>query len=181
MNGRMLIGASVLTITLALGAAGTANAVTVAEIQACKALIDNADDPETSLREATENTTTFGGRDNRDGINAILASLLRKADDATAKLMTAESLVGTRKGPDGKIADALEKLINYEMKVSSLPDSGKKAKISQADKACLLDGSSDAAARVGCETVEGVGQQDTTDPVFVDDGTGAIGCVEDLL
>ncbi len=179
MNARKFIGASVLTIALMLGAAGTANAVTVAEIQACKALIDNADDPETSLREATQNTE-FGGRDNRDDVNAILATLLSKIDDATAKLMTAESLVDTTKSPDGKIADALEKLIQYEMKVSSLPDWGKKAKISVDDKACLLDGVA-GGTRTVCETDEGVGQQDTTDPVVVDDGTGAIGCVEDLL
>lgn len=191
MNGRTLIGASVLTVALAFGTAGTANAVTVGEVQECKDLIDDATnpDPETSLREATEETT-FGGRFNRDGDNAIQASLLSKLDDATAKLMTAQSLIGppagakpgkSPKSPDGKIEDALYKLIQYQLKVSGLIDSGNKAKVSPEDKACLLNGSDDAAARWSCETVEGVGRQDDPETELVDEGSGVIGCVEDLL
>jgi hypothetical protein len=143
-NFLTIAGGAGLAMLIATGPA-SASHISQAGVEDCQALIVAAD---TGLIDET-NATWFGGRDNRDGDNAILATLISKLEDADHKLDEADFLldVGKVAGAEEKATDAGGKLVNYQSKVDSLPSSGNKKKIHAADQAYL---SAEAQTAIDC-------------------------------
>jgi hypothetical protein len=135
MTTYKLVSASVLTVALLFGsAAARADHIDPYDIADCQALIVG---PVYDL-ETDTNNTWYGGRNNRDGENAIRATLLSKLDDADSKLGQAKALLMKKPaGAETKNMDALGKMQNYQDKVNSLVSDGPKMNIEYDDQTRL--------------------------------------------